>query len=209
METATAEATTEETWMSPIYDYIAKGILPDGKEEANKIKYKAGRFLVYEGTLYKRGLNKPLLRCILGKQCEYIMVEIHVEICGNHSGGAFLAHKILHQGYYCLILKKDCYLYTRSCDHCQRYANFNSKPTVPLKPLTSPWPFDVWGIDLNMELPKGKGRVKYTVVAVDYFTKWVEAESLATITAVKLKEFVFRAILCRYGVPYKPISDNG
>ncbi|XP_074326646.1 uncharacterized protein LOC141664586 [Apium graveolens] len=53
--------------------------------------------------------------------------------------------------------------------------------------ITSLWPFAVWGIDLIGELPKGKGGVKYAVVAVDYFTKWAEAEPLATITAAKLK----------------------
>lgn len=47
---------------------------------------------------------------------------------------------------------------------------------MPLKPLTSPWPVDVWEIDLVGELPKGRGGVKYAVVAVDYFTKWAETE---------------------------------
>ena len=67
----------------------------------------------------------------------------------------------------------------------------------------------MWGIDLIGELPKAKGGVKYAVVAVDYFTKWAEAEHLATITAKKLKDFVYRSIVCRFGIPYKLISDNG
>ena len=56
---------------------------------------------------------------------------------------------------------------------------------------------------------KGKEGVKYAVVAVDYFSKWAEAEPLASITARKLVDFVYRAIVCRYGVLYKLISDNG
>ncbi|XP_074323332.1 uncharacterized protein LOC141660263 [Apium graveolens] len=52
----------------------------------------------------------------------------------------------------------------------------------------------MWGIDLIGELPKAKGDVKYAVVAVDYFTKWAEAMSLATITAKKIKDFVFNSI---------------
>ena len=44
---------------------------------------------------------------------------------------------------------------------------------------------------------------------VDHFTKWAEAELLATISAIKLKDFVFKSIVCRYGVPYKLISKNG
>ena len=67
----------------------------------------------------------------------------------------------------------------------------------------------MWGIDLIGEFPKAKGGVKYAVVVVDYFTKWAEAEPLATITAKKIKDFVYRGIVCRYGVPYQLISDNG
>ena len=47
------------------------------------------------------------------------------------------------------------------------------------------------------------------MVVVDYFTKWVEDEVLASITPMKIKEFVYRNIICRYGVPHTIISDNG
>ncbi|XP_060972549.1 uncharacterized protein LOC133038419 [Cannabis sativa] len=51
--------------------------------------------------------------------------------------------------------------------------------------MQSSWPFAIWGIDLIGQLPKGKGEVQYAVVAVDYFTKWTDAEPLATITSKK------------------------
>ncbi|XP_074327677.1 uncharacterized protein LOC141665588 [Apium graveolens] len=77
---------------------------------------------------------------------------------------------------------------------CQGYANYDNSPVASLTSLMSPWPFSMWGIDMIGELPKARGGVKYAVVAVDYFTKWAEAESLATITEKKLREFVHRAI---------------
>ena len=43
----------------------------------------------------------------------------------------------------------------------------------------------------------------------DYFTKWTEAEPLASITAKKSLDFVIKNIVCRYGVPTKIVSDNG
>jgi transposase InsO family protein len=46
-------------------------------------------------------------------------------------------------------------------------------------------------------------------VAVDYFTKWTEAEPLASITAKKSLDFVVKNIVCRYGIPRKIVSDNG
>ena len=54
-----------------------------------------------------------------------------------------------------------------------------------------------------------KGGIKYAVVVVDYFTKWVEAEPLATITTKKVLDFVVNYIVCRYGLPRKIVSDNG
>ncbi|XP_074327395.1 uncharacterized protein LOC141665314 [Apium graveolens] len=189
------EIQREESWVTPILDYITKGTLPADKDEARRVKYRATRYVIYNENLYKRGFNRPLLRCVAGDECDYIMREVHGGICGNHAGGTSLAHKILRQGYYWPTLKKDAHEFARACDRCQRFANLNSNPVVPLKQITSPWPFTVWGIDLIGELPKGKGGVKYAVVAVDYFTMWAEAEPLATITAAKLKEFVFRAII--------------
>lgn len=65
------------------------------------------------------------------------------------------------------------------------------------------------GIDLIGELPMARGRAKYVIVAVDYFTKWVEAEPMAIITSTKVVSFVTKNIIFRYGVPYKNITDNG
>lgn len=48
--------------------------------------------------------------------------------------------------------------------------------------ITFSWPLAKWGIDIMGALPQGKRRVKFLLVAIDYFTKWVEAETLLTIT---------------------------
>ena len=58
-------------------------------------------------------------------------------------------------------------------------------------------------------LPIERGQCKFIIVAVDYFTKWVEAEPLATITEQKVRKFVWRSIVCRFGIPRSLVSDNG
>ena len=88
------------TWMTPIWDYIKEGKFPEDKFEAKKLKYKAARYVEYDGNLYRRGFNQPLLKCIDGDECRYITREVHEWICKNHSGGRSLAGKILRQGYY-------------------------------------------------------------------------------------------------------------
>ena len=58
-------------------------------------------------------------------------------------------------------------------------------------------------------LPLGRGQNKFAVVAIDYFTKWVKAEALATITMQKMTNFLWRNIVCRFRIPKVVITDNG
>ena len=51
--------------------------------------------------------------------------------------------------------------------------------------------------------------MKFLLVAIDYFTKWVEAEALATITETKVQNFVWKNIICRFRILRMIISDNG
>ena len=81
-------------------------------------------------------------------------------------------------------------------------------PIRTLNIITSPWPFQQWGLDILGPLPIGKGQCKFIIAAVDYFNKWAEAEPLATITEQKIRNFVWRAIICRFGIPRDLVSDN-
>ena len=58
-------------------------------------------------------------------------------------------------------------------------------------------------------LPQGKRQMKFLLIAIDYFTKWVEAEALATITETKVQNFVWKNIVCRFEIPRTIILDNG
>ncbi len=51
--------------------------------------------------------------------------------------------------------------------------------------------------------------MKFLIVAVEYFTKWVEAEAIATITEQAMKNFMWKNVICQFGVPCTFISDNG
>lgn len=64
------------------------------------------------------------------------------------------------------------------------------------------------GIDILGSFPKTVGQKRFVIVAVEYFSKWPEAEAVPTITARKLIEFVWGNIICRFGTPRTLISDN-
>jgi transposase InsO family protein len=66
-----------------------------------------------------------------------------------------------------------------------------------------------WGLDLLGPLPPAQGNLKYVVVAVEHFSKWIEAKSLATITSVTVQKNIWQNIVCRFGVPKAITVDNG
>ncbi|XP_065008767.1 uncharacterized protein LOC135639007 [Musa acuminata AAA Group] len=66
-----------------------------------------------------------------------------------------------------------------------------------------------WGLDLLGPFPPASGQQKYIIAGVDYFTKWVEAEPLATITEHRMEKFVWKNLVTRFGLPKAIITDNG
>ncbi|CAL2230994.1 unnamed protein product [Prunus armeniaca] len=197
------------TWMDLITQFLQNRTLPDDPAEARRVRYRSARYLIINGALHKRGFSLPYLRCLTPEEGTYVLREIHDGICGNHSGARSLAYKIIRQGYFWPSLHTDAQTFTQKCDKCQRFANIPQLPAEPLTTMVSPWPFAQWGLDLIGPMPEGKGQVKYAVVAVDYFTKWAEAEALATITAARIETFVWQNIVCRFGIPNTIVTDNG
>jgi hypothetical protein len=65
-----------------------------------------------------------------------------------------------------------------------------------------------WGIDIEGPLTTAQGNYKYAVVAVEYFTKLIEAKPLINIAAAELKNFFWQNIICCFGVPRKITTDN-
>ncbi|XP_075475308.1 uncharacterized protein LOC142506055 [Primulina tabacum] len=56
--------------------------------------------------------------------------------------------------------------------------------------------------------PIARAQKKFLLVAVDYFSKWVEAEPLAKITEEEVMKFLWKNIVCRFDIPRRLIPDN-
>ncbi|GJZ04406.1 reverse transcriptase domain-containing protein [Tanacetum coccineum] len=138
-----------DTWMTPIFKYLAKGTLPADVKKA-------------------RAVRRSL-------QANYVLREIHEGSCSMHT-----VHKPVPRN-----------------------------PQQKLTPITSPWPFYKWRIDIAGPFSKGPGKVKFLIVTIDYFTKWIEAKPVATITGNQIKKFVWDNIVCRFRLHGEIISDNG
>ncbi|PKI51576.1 hypothetical protein CRG98_028038, partial [Punica granatum] len=69
-----------------------------------------------------------------------------------------------------------------------------------LHSMTAPWPFSMWGMDVIGPInPKASNRHMFILVAIDYFTKWIEAITLASVTAKAVARFLRRDVIARYG----------
>ncbi|RDX83581.1 Tf2-11, partial [Mucuna pruriens] len=182
-----------KTWMDPIIEYLKDGKLPADSVGLNKVRKKAPKYTLIEQRLYWRGFSSPLLKCVDAEEALYIIQEVHEALAG----------KIARAGYYWPTLKADC------MDYCQRFADGHQAPVEQLHTVTSLWPFHKWEIDILGPFPLAPGQLKILMVVVDYFTKWVEVEPMATIMDERVKRFIWKKIICRFGLPAEIVSDNG
>ncbi|XP_075665233.1 uncharacterized protein LOC142634869 [Castanea sativa] len=197
------------SWMAPIMSFLQDGHLPRDALEARRIKMRAARFTILNDTLYKMGFSMPYLKCVNEEEAKYILREVHEGICGDYAGLRSLVSKVIQTGYFWPTMQVDTAELVNWCDKCQRFGNVQRLPAEKMTTITSPWPFAQWGIDIIDPLPLRKGQVRFLLVNIDYFTKWVEAETIGTITEAWIRSFVWKNIICRFGIPRTIISDNG
>lgn len=75
--------------------------------------------------------------------------------------------------------------------------------------IISSIPFTWWGLDIIDPSPPSIAHARFIFITVDYFTKWVEAQAFAKITQDIVVKFIYRSIVCHFGVPHHIITDNG
>nr|GEW16564.1 protein NYNRIN-like [Tanacetum cinerariifolium] len=159
-----------DTWMTPLFKYLAKGTLPADVKKAWAIRRKSWLFVHACRHTIRRGLRT---------------------------------------GYYWPTMHKDARTLIRACQDCQVHKPVPRNLQQKLTPITSPWPFYKRGIDIAEPFPEGPGKVKFLIVAIDYFTKWIKAKPVVTITGNQIKKFVRDNIVYRFGLPGEIISNNG
>ena len=134
-----------------------------------------------DNTLYHRGVDSILRRCLTHDEAEVVLNDFHGGACGGHLSGLSTSQKILRACYLWLSIFKDCVDAVKRCHPCQVFArNMRSKP-ASLHPIITAGPFTKWGLDFmdcNPALARGHHHI---IVAVDYFTKWAEANAYSKI----------------------------
>ncbi len=133
-----------------------------------------------------------------------VLLRSH-QSCTGHLREAKL-FKFLRERFYWKDMFKDAKQTLMSCDICGRFARgFNHRP---LKPIETHHPFELVSLDTG-QLTFGNGKKVYFVVAIDHFTRWVEAQVLHEENSKSIMEFIMNNILLRHGCPERIQTDGG
>jgi hypothetical protein len=150
-----------------------------------------------------------LLRCIYFAKGEEMVKEIHQGLCGAHQAARMVTSKVFRQGVYWHTVPKVCVEQTKKCESCQRHGRSQTAPQYKLQPIAPVQPFARWGLDIIGPFPVARNGYKFAIVAIEYFSRWIEAEPLGAITSAAVQKFVWKNIVCRFGVPKEFITDKG
>ena len=139
-----------------------------------------------------------MLKCIPQSEGKNLLQEIHSGLYGSHIGPRALSAKAIMQGFYWPMHIKDVEEIVKTCQACQSTSPHQSKPLASIQLIPPTWSLQRWGMDLVRPLPPSQEGNKFAVVAIEYFTTWIEAKPLATITSESVKKFFWQTIICRF-----------
>jgi hypothetical protein len=101
-------------------------------------------------------------------------------------------------------------MYYKGCQECQNFGSIRRVLALAMNPIIKPRPFRGWAIDLIRQIypPSSKGH-KFVLVATNYFTKWVEAIPINTVTTDNMIDFSMSilSISLVYLKPSQPIKE--
>jgi ribonuclease HI len=198
-----------EDWRAPITLYLQGHYHPSDINEAKCLKHRSRDFALVGGQLYRKGISQPMLKCVTETEDIQILREVHSGTCGSHSGPRALAAKVIHQGFYWPTIICTANRVTRSCEACQKFSPRSSNTLQFTKLIAHTWPLQRWGLDIVGLLPTAQGNLKFTFVAIQYFTKWIEARAVSRITSKTAQKFFLQNIVRQFGVSSELTVDNG
>jgi transposase InsO family protein len=150
-----------------------------------------------------------LLKCLGDEEAKVAMEEVHEGLCGTHQSAQKMRWTLRRVGVYWSSMLGDCFKCYRGCESCQKFGAVQAVPTIMLHPIEA-LALRGWGLDFKGEVHPSstKGHI-FVLVAIDYFTKWVEVVPLQNMTHRELIDFVMNHIVHRFGIPQNLTTDQG
>ncbi|XP_072094094.1 uncharacterized protein [Arachis hypogaea] len=196
----------DSDWRKTIVQYLKNS----NTTVDRKIKLRAINFVLLADELYKKGIDGSLMRCLSQEDQKIALGEVHNGICGAHQAGKKMKWVLYRNHVYWPSMIKDCIDYAKACQECQKHGSIQQIPAAELHSIIKPWPFRGWALDLiGLIHPPSSKQHKFILVAIDYFTKWVEVIPLVEVSQNEIIDFIEKNIIHRFGIPQTLSTDQG
>lgn len=170
----------------------------------NYIRQNWSNYFSDQGRLYKKGV--PTRQVLNRRDAVQAFVMFHSSPLGGHFAFKNTYLKISAR-YYWPSMKYDVEQWVITCPRCQLKGKEMLKE--PLHPIPIPIvPFHQVAMDI-LHLPQSRGTHRYIIVAIDYFSKWVEARPLIMANTIEVCNFFIEDVITRHATPKVLITDNG
>lgn len=203
------EESEGKPWWCDIKCFLKKQEYPAGVSNVDRktLWILASKFFINGYVLYKINYDMVFLRYVDRHEADTIVKAIHEGSEGIHVNGHVMAKKFLRASYYLTTMEFDCFNYVKRWHKFQIYVDKVCVPPTPLNVLTSPCVFSMRGFDMIWMIePKASNDHRFILVAINYFTKWVEVASYINVIGQVVIQFIKKEIICRYKVPSKIIT---
>jgi hypothetical protein len=205
----TVSSIHNEEWRTEIITFLRGNHPVDDEAYIKMVQEKTRSYKIIEGGLYKEGVCSPLLKCNSRDEGQEQIKEIHSGICGSHIGPRALLEKTFRQGFYWSKVASDTTKFVQRCDNFQKCERDLKQPLSLTQLIQPTWPLQRSGMDIIGLMSSAQGNLKYVVEAVEYFSKWIKAKDLATISSTTIQKYFWQNIICRFEVPKSITVDNG
>ncbi|GKE83753.1 reverse transcriptase domain-containing protein [Tanacetum coccineum] len=169
-------------------------------------KEKLKHYLWDEPYLFKACPDGMIRRCVHGSETRKILDEYHHGPNGEHYGPSITALKVFDVGFFWPTIFKEAQTLVQNYDASQRSGRISRREKMHLNNIQVNEIFNIWGIDFMGPFLKSH-KFEYILVAIDYMSKWAEAEALPTNDARVVINFL-KKLFSRFGIPKALISDR-
>jgi hypothetical protein len=160
--------------------YLQNQICPDNLDnhQRKRLCLEYARYIIIGDFLFRRYVDGMLLHCVSNEEAQKLLQETHgssnfVIHVGGHFSVKTTTSNIISKWYYWPSIIHDSYIFSISCDMCQKFAGKERLSTMPLQPFLRDFPFSKWGLEFIGSIdPPSSARQVFILTTTNYFLKW-------------------------------------
>jgi hypothetical protein len=212
-EALAAGGGSTEVWLDhPTLSTLQQGQLPPGcsSKERDRVQQRLKLYAwdARQQQLMRRHADGSM-RVVPAPAQRLQLIEQQHQLCGHY--GVRRTAALLATKYWWRGMLADTAQCVSRCEHCSRVnasfsrlGNREELQSVPLSSLGFRWHADLAG-----PFPVSKRGSRYVLVAVEAFSKWLEAVPIPDKEPTTVAYAFLHNVLARYAAPGQVVSDNG